>query len=85
MKEIRDMQAHRLDRANAQQKESDEQRSRFNADRSSMIHMTSIEGDVNSKLITKLVWELEESHKLMRQLKNVLRIPLLYNKYRVLM
>ena len=36
---------------------------------------------MNTTLVTKIVKELEDAHKAMRQVKNVLRVPRLYAKY----
>ena len=47
--------------------------------------MTRIESEINKKIIMKLTEELALCHNSQRQMKNVLRIPRLNEKYRDLM
>ena len=44
--------------------------------------LATVEAEMNGKLIDKLANELNESNRNMRFVKNVLRIPRLYNEYR---
>ena len=47
--------------------------------------MATVEAEMNHKIIDKLSNELYENQRSMRLVKNVLRVPRLYNSYKQLM
>ena len=49
-----------------------------------MMKLVKCESEFNEKLTTKLKTELEIAHVCIRQIKNVLRVPRLYEKFKSL-